>query len=340
MVVLSKPPPPTTTDHFPCLGEADTNVLCSQIPLVDLSAPEAKSLIIKACEDFGFFKVVNHGVPSCLFSDLEAEASGFFSLHPSLKETAAPPSPFGYGNKWIGRNGDIGRVEYLLLSADSHFQNFPSTAGKFCSAMKEYVSAVRSMTCDILELMADGLKIQPKDMLSKLLMDEQSDSVFRINHYPPCPDKQSYDDEEEEEEGQMIGFGEHTDPQIISVLRSNNTPGLQISLKDGTWITVPPDQDSFFINVGDSLQVMTNGKFRSVRHRVVTNRRKSRLSMIYFGGPPLSEKIAPLPSLLMKGKESSLYKEFTWFEYKRSAYNSRLADNRLENFQRVQAASS
>lgn len=84
---------------------------------------------------------------------------------------------------------------------------------------------------------------------------------------------------------------------------------------------------------------MTNGRFKSVRHRVVTNGRKPRLSMIYFGGPPLSEKIAPLPSLLMKGKESSLYKEFTWFEYKRSVYNSRLADNHLEHFQRVAASS-
>jgi len=58
--------------------------------------------------------------------------------------------------------------------------------------------------------------------------------------------------------------------------------------------------------------------------------------MIYFGGPPLSEKIAPLPSL-MKGKES-LYKEFTWFEYKNSTYGSRLADNRLGHFEKIAAS--
>lgn len=81
---------------------------------------------------------------------------------------------------------------------------------------------------------------------------------------------------------------------------------------------------------------MTNGRFQSVKHRVLTNSSKSRVSMIYFGGPPLSEKIAPLPSL-MEGEEKSLYKEFTWFEYKRSAYNSRLADNRLVFFQKVAA---
>jgi len=87
--------------------------------------------------------------------------------------------------------------------------------------------------------------------------------------------------------------------------------------------------------VGALTQVMTNGRFRSVRHRVLANGFKSRLSMIYFGGPPLSEKIAPLPSLI-KGNQS-LYNEFTWFEYKNSTYGSKLADNRLGHFERIAA---
>ena len=103
--------------------------------------------------------------------------------------------------------------------------------------------------CEVLELLADGLKIQARDVFSKLLKDEQSDSVFRLNHYPPCPENQDMNGRN------LIGFGEHTDPQIISVLRSNNTSGLQISLRVGHWISVTHDQDSFFINVGDSLQV-------------------------------------------------------------------------------------
>lgn len=82
---------------------------------------------------------------------------------------------------------------------------------------------------------------------------------------------------------------------------------------------------------------MTNGRFRSVKHRVLANGFKSRLSMIYFGGPPLTQKIAPLPSLV-KGNEILLYREFTWFEYKKSAYATRLSDNRLRNFERITAS--
>ncbi|CAJ1957864.1 unnamed protein product [Sphenostylis stenocarpa] len=327
MVLLSKP----TTEHYSYVKNCMASTFSSTIPIVDLSKPDAKTLIVKACEEFGFFKVINHGVPMDAISQLETEAFKFFSMSLNEKEKAGPPNPFGYGSKRIGRNGDVGWVEYLLLNTNQehNFSLCGQNPEKFRGLLNSYMSSVKKMACDILELMAEGLKIQQKNVFSKLLMDKQSDSVFRVNHYPACPELAV--------KGQnLIGFGEHTDPQIISLLRSNNTSGLQIYLRDGSWISVPPDHSSFFINVGDSLQVMTNGRFRSVRHRVLANGFKARLSMIYFGGPPLSEKIAPLPSL-MKGKES-LYNEFTWFEYKNSTYGSRLADNRLGHFERIAAS--
>ncbi|RRT32333.1 hypothetical protein B296_00054623 [Ensete ventricosum] len=173
------------------------------------------------------------------------------------------------------------------------------------SALKEYLAAVRKLASKVLELMAEGLDIVPRDVISRLVMDENSDGIFRLNHYPPCPVLRGYN-------YGLTGFGEHTDPQVISVLRSNNSTGLQISLKDGSW-------------------VLTNGRFRSVKHRVVASGWESRVSMIYFFGPPLAEKIAPLPQLMGEGKHS-LYNEFTWDEYKKAAYKSRLADNRLGLF--------
>ncbi|KAK8648237.1 hypothetical protein V6N13_128997 [Hibiscus sabdariffa] len=331
MVVVSKP----AIEQFSNIrNNKPASALFTQIPLVDMSKPDSKHQIIKACEEFGFFKVINHGVPMEFISLLESEATKFFSLPLCEKQKTGQPKPYGYGNKRIGTHGDVGWVEFLLLTTnqDPNLHRFQS----FRLALGDYMKSVKKMACEILETMADGLKIQPRNALSKLLMDEESDSVFRVNHYPPCPDVEPVN-ANGNGNGDVIGFGEHTDPQIISVLRSNNTSGLQISLKDGSWISVPPDQNSFFINVGDSLQVMTNGRFKSVKHRVLSNSVKPRLSMIYFGGPPLSEKIAPLPSL-MRGDQQSLYKEFTWFEYKRCAYNSRLADNRLIHFEKIAAS--
>lgn len=202
--------------------------------------------------------------------------------------------------------------------------------------------------------MAQGLGMEQRDSFRKLVADEESDSMLRLNHYPPCPMLQELN-------GFVTGFGEHTDPQIISVLRSNDTAGLEISLRDGSWVSVLPDQESFFINVGDSLQVtktytafnllvdeedeglhamfqvLTNGRFRSVRHRVLTNGWKSRVSMIYFGGPPLGERLAPLPEVMAEG-ERSQYREFTWCEYKSCAFKMLLGENRLDLFHKAREA--
>lgn len=78
---------------------------------------------------------------------------------------------------------------------------------------------------------------------------------------------------------------------------------------------------------------MTNGKFKSVKQRVLTNTKRSRLSMIYFGGPPLTEKIAPLACLVPK-QEDYLYKELTWSQYKSSSYKTKLGDYRLGLFEK------
>ncbi|KAL5731762.1 gibberellin 2beta-dioxygenase [Ranunculus cassubicifolius] len=330
MVVLSKPALDQFSPIKTCKPIPSNLFSSSVIPVIDLSKPDCKTQLVKACEEFGFFKVINHDVPMEFMNALEDEAVNFFSLPQAEKDKAGPPDPFGYGNRRIGRNGDVGWIEYLLLRStfsSKSFDTFKEIPDFCCSAVDDYVSAVKNMGCDVLELLADGLKLKQRNAFSKLIMDEESDSVFRLNHYPPCPDLQAISGRD------LIGFGEHTDPQIISVLRSNNATGLQIALKDGTWVSVPPDQNSFFIIVGDSMQVMTNGRFKSVRHRVLANSNKSRVSMIYFGAPPLRERIAPLTSLMKEGEESH-YKEFTWLEYKKSAYASRLADNRLDHFQK------
>ncbi|KAG6469434.1 gibberellin 2-beta-dioxygenase 3-like [Zingiber officinale] len=319
MVVLSNP----SLDQIPLIRPPKAAAASvSVVPVVDLSEPDnaAAQLVVRACQDFGLFKVTNHGISMELVRRLEAEAVSFFSLPPLEKQRSCPPDSFGgYGNKTIGANGDVGCLEYLLFAVTPNQRPFSST-------LREYLSAIRKLAALVLELMAEGLAIEPRDAFSKLATGEQSDGIFRLNHYPPCPLQLLHG-------FSLTGFGEHTDPQVISVLRSNNTSGLQISLKDGSWIPVAPDEESFFINVGDALQVLTNGRFRSVKHRVVANGVDARVSMIYFFGPALGERIAPLPQV-MGEEEQSRYREFTWEEYKKAAYRSRLSDNRLGLFEK------
>ncbi|KAK3161541.1 hypothetical protein QOZ80_1BG0078400 [Eleusine coracana subsp. coracana] len=309
----------------------------SSVPVVDLWSHGSADAVADACARLGFFKVVNHGIPAELVEKLEAEALAFFSLPVQDKRTlASDPAPpasssfrLGYGHKNIGANGDAGAIEYLLLSLASN--NFVSTsalpAGLRCT-VAEYAGRVQVVSDRVLRLVAQGLGMRDTAAFSRMVRrDGGSDELLRVNHYPPAA-------------MQATGFGEHTDPQIISVLRSNSVPGLQVALRDGSrWIPIQPDPDALFVIVGDTMQVMTNGRYRSARHRVVvaseaSGKKRARLSMIYFAGPAPWERIAPVAELMREG-EASLYRSFTWGEYKAAACKTRLRDTRLDRFRRA-----
>lgn len=91
-----------------------------ELPVIDLSGQrsEVSKLIGKACEEFGFFKVINHGVDMDIIRSLEDESLAFFGKPVLEKQQVVglPTKPYGYGSKNIGFNGDIGEVEYLLIN--------------------------------------------------------------------------------------------------------------------------------------------------------------------------------------------------------------------------------
>ncbi|KAM7488019.1 hypothetical protein LguiB_025503 [Lonicera macranthoides] len=306
------------------------------IPTIDLTGErsEVSKLIVKACEGTGFFKVINHGVPFDVIEKMVDESCEFFAKPESEKQRAGPPDPYGYGSKTIGRNGDTGEVEYILLhtnplSISQCSNTISNDPTKFSSAANGYVKAVRVLACEILELIAEGLCIPDVSVFSKLIRDVDNDSLFRLNYYPSLDHHMDTSPSSLHNKNDRIGFGEHSDPQILTILRSNDVAGLQICLQD-MWIPVVPDPAAFFLNVGDLLQVMTNGRFESVRHRAMVKSNETRMSMAYFATPPLHATISPLP--LLADNQPPLYRPFTWAEYKKVTYSLRLSDTRLGIF--------
>ncbi|GJS56775.1 gibberellin 2-beta-dioxygenase 2-like protein [Tanacetum coccineum] len=228
------------------------------IPTLDLTGNESKvsKLIVKACEEYGFFKVVNHGIDDHIIKTMENESFEFFNKPLLEKQRAELAKPFGYGNKNIGLSGDTGELEYLLLQANQDFidntsmliSNDPSS---FSSRVNSYVKAVKGVACNILELMAKGIGGVPHSVFTTLLTEHDSDSLLRLNHYPCVTEDHPF------QHGNPVGFGEHSDPQILTLLASNGVPGLQVFLGNSRqWVSVAPDPRAFFVIVGDLLQSM------------------------------------------------------------------------------------
>ncbi|CAL4902820.1 unnamed protein product [Urochloa decumbens] len=345
---VAPPPPPPPSSH-------------GGIPTVDMSAPGSRGAlsrqVARACAEQGFFRAVNHGVPPAPGARLDAATAAFFALPPRDKQRAGPPSPLGYGCRSIGFSGDAGELEYLLLHANpaavAHRARSIDTddPSRFSSVVNEYVGAVRQLACEILDLLGEGLGLKDPRSFSKLITDADSDSLLRINHYPTACTIHKLDHECQckmksnvrtkngnvvnPSAGARIGFGEHSDPQIISLLRANDVNGLQVLLPNSNgkevWIKVPADPSAFFVNVGDLLQALTNGKLVSVRHRVIASTCRPRLSTIYFAAPPLHARISALPETITAGSPSR-YRPFTWAEYKKTMYSLRLSHSRLDLF--------
>ncbi|RWR94529.1 Isopenicillin N synthase [Cinnamomum micranthum f. kanehirae] len=323
MVVAS--PTPVGCDKIQSIG----------VPVIDFSWKKGQVMeaVVRACEEYGFFKLINHGVPKDVIRRMEEEGHHFFGRPASEKQRAGPPDPLGYGNKNIGFNGDMGEIEYLLLptnplSIAQRSKAICRDPVSFCLVVNGYIEAVRGLACEILDLLSEGLRIKDKRTLSRLIKASDNDSMFRINHYPSCEDKGSDSDVSTQ---CRIGFGEHSDPMMLTILRSNDAGGLQISVEDGVWLPIPPDPSAFYVNVGDALQALTNGRFLSVRHRAMAHSIKPRMSTIYFAAPPLHAWISPLPEMVTP-QNPSRYRPFTWAEYKRTTYSLRLGESRLNLF--------
>ncbi|WOL15763.1 gibberellin 2-beta-dioxygenase 6 [Canna indica] len=278
-------------------AETNERIQARPLPVIDLSwrRGRAAELLVRACEEFGFFKVVNHGVPRGAVARMEAESARFFALPAGEKLRAGPPSPLGYGIRNIGFHGDMGELEYLLLHSNASYISHKAKSisrthsSHFSGVVNEYVKQVRQLACELLEMLGEGMGLEDSAVFSRLLRDTDNDSLLRLNHYPPPGFSRSADGHDRTaaaatttttttttstsslyKTAGRVGFGEHSDPQILSILRSNDVDGLQIRLlteeDHAVWVPVPADPTAFYVNVGDALQAQSNGQLLEVKN--------------------------------------------------------------------------
>jgi len=118
--------------------------------------------------------------------------------------------------------------------------------------------------------------------------------LFRIFRYPAGPRVAAGDDPAASDATDAWGVGEHTDYGLLTILATDHIGGLEVRSPDGTWVAAPPIPGAFVCNLGDMLDRMTSGRWRSTPHRVRNGAAEDRYSFPFFFDPSWDARIGPL----------------------------------------------
>ncbi|RDX78679.1 Flavonol synthase/flavanone 3-hydroxylase [Mucuna pruriens] len=288
------------------------------VPLISLSQPHHLLMkeIAEAASEWGIFLITDHGISQTLIQRLQEVGKEFFALPQDEKEAHAnDPSSGkfeGYGTKMTKNLEE--KVEwvdyYFHLMAPTSKVNYdvwPKHPSSYREVTQEYNKEMLRVADKVLELLSEGLGLERK-VLKSSLGDEEIEVEMKINMYPPCPQPQL-----------ALGVEPHTDMSALTLLIPNEVPGLQV-WKDNAWVAVNFLPNALLVHIGDQLQVLSNGKYKSVLHRSLVNKEQMRMSWAVFVAPPHQTVIGPIPSLI-NDQNPPKFSTKTYAEYRYRKFN-------------------
>eukprot|EP00670_Eutreptiella_braarudii_P028647 CAMPEP_0174379148 /NCGR_PEP_ID=MMETSP0811_2-20130205/122517_1 /TAXON_ID=73025 ORGANISM="Eutreptiella gymnastica-like, Strain CCMP1594" /NCGR_SAMPLE_ID=MMETSP0811_2 /ASSEMBLY_ACC=CAM_ASM_000667 /LENGTH=373 /DNA_ID=CAMNT_0015531591 /DNA_START=119 /DNA_END=1240 /DNA_ORIENTATION=- len=303
------------------------------IPTIDLSAlaGDADQVnrvtqdIHQACQEWGFFKVVGHGIPDAVIQDTYAVTRDFFLQPKDVKQKVKRSEDNARG--WFDdeftkqtrdwKEGfDFGHKPHPELD-DEHPDNrcmdgcnrWPATPPQFKGQLQQYYDTVHHLAVILTEIIAVGLGGDKSFFKDKF---DKHTSFLRLNYYPTCSDSKT------------LGVNPHKDAGFLTILSQDSVAALQV-FHDGEWINVQPEPGAFIINVGDMCQVMSNDVYLAPLHRVLSNTSKDRISMPFFYNPNYDADAVPIPSSV-----APKYRPVNWGEFRSKRFEGDYSDKGTE----------
>ncbi|KAL8141254.1 hypothetical protein V2J09_007275 [Rumex salicifolius] len=286
------------------------------IPVIDFSKlngeerDQTLAEIHACCEQWGFFQLVNHGISEELLEKVKKVCSDCYKMEREEEFKNSKPVKMLEEIMKKEKEGKVENVDWedvFLLLDDNEW---PSLTPGFKETMAEYRNEIRMLAHKLMEVMDENLGL-PKGYIKSAFNcnnNEEETAFFgtKVSHYPPCPRPDL-----------VTSLRAHTDAGgVVLLFQDDKVGGLQI-LKDGEWIDVQPLANSIVINTGDQIEVLSNGRYKSVWHRVCATPNGNRRSIASFYNPSLKATIAPPPQLVEETTKEVVvgYPKFVFGDY-------------------------
>ncbi|WCJ17607.1 2-oxoglutarate (2OG) and Fe(II)-dependent oxygenase superfamily protein [Euphorbia peplus] len=277
-----------------------------QLPLIDLDSLNSvydneraacAASICRASSEWGFFQLVNHGINPELLRNMRREQVKLFQTPFDKKSssgllnnsyrwgspTATSPHQFSWSEAF--------HIPLAKVSEPACYGDFTSLR----EVMMEFGAAMSRLAKLLAGVLAQNLG-NPSSVFEDVC--QESNCFLRLNRYPPCPISP-----------EVFGLVPHTDSDFLTILSQDQVGGLQL-MKNSKWVAVKPNQDALIVNIGDLFQAWSNDVYKSVEHKVMANAKMERYSLAYFMCPSYD-------SLIESCREPSLYRKFTFGEYRK-----------------------
>ncbi|KAJ9553649.1 hypothetical protein OSB04_017694 [Centaurea solstitialis] len=279
---------------------------CIDLPVIDFAQlqgndrPAVLRKLAQACQEYGFFRLLmlvhacmqltNHGISNEVVSKMIDVSKRFFELPFEEREAYMSSNLYAtvrYGTSFNQNNdGVFCWRDFLKLSChpiQDFLSHWPSSPVDLREAMGKYTSESRELYGMVMKAIMEslGLVIKNDDVIL-----EDANQLMMLNWYPACPQPHL-----------TLGLPPHSDYGLITLLLQDQVEGLQIQHKS-RWLTVKPIPNSFVVNIGDQFQIFSNGRYKSVVHRVAVNSMSSRLSVATLYSLPATHNVRPSAELV------------------------------------------